>query len=58
MIKLYRAKKESRKRDSKRKRMILQIGKACYHLTQEETSKFLVAGLRTLGVAIFTRRVK
>ena len=36
MIKLYRAKKESRRRDLKRKRFILEIGKKKLHLTAEE----------------------
>lgn len=36
MIKIYRAKKESRVRDKKRDRFILQLGKRKYHITPEE----------------------
>ena len=36
MIKIRPAKNEVRKRDKKRKRLVLTIGKRKYHLTQSE----------------------
>ena len=36
MIKIYRAKKESRTRDKKRRRYILQLGKKRFHITERE----------------------
>jgi len=36
MIKIYRAKKESRRRDKKRCRWIFEIGRKKYHITPSE----------------------
>jgi len=48
MIKLYRAKKESRKRDLKRGRFILQVGKSSWHLSDAEVAGLVIQGLRAL----------
>lgn len=48
MIKLYRARKEFRKRDLKRLRYVLEIGKKKYHLTQDEVALLIMQGLRSL----------
>ncbi len=41
MIKVYRAKNESRKRDKKRDRFILQVGSRKTHMTREEACDLL-----------------
>ena len=39
MIKITKAKGETRKRDLKRNRVLLQVGKYKWHLTKEEMDK-------------------
>lgn len=48
MIQLYRTKKESRKRDKKRGRFILRVGKNSWHLSDHEVAGLVVQGLRAL----------
>lgn len=48
MIKLYKATKEVRSRDKKRKRIVLKIGKRATHLTEKELSFIVVRGIRLL----------
>jgi hypothetical protein len=55
MIKLYRAKKESRKRDLKRERFILEISDCSnvpyrIHLTPTEVRRLTEKGLKALGL--------
>lgn len=50
MIKLYRAKKEFRKRDLKRLRYVLEVGQKHYHLTADEVRQLTAKGLKALGM--------
>jgi len=48
MIKLYRSKKESRKRDLKRQRFIIEFGYVRYHLERAELEKIVRRGISLL----------
>lgn len=48
VIKLHRAKQESRKRDKKRQRFILTIGKKRFHLTPKEVRQLEIRAMTLL----------
>ena len=50
MLQLYKAKKETRKRDVKRGRFILRVGKNRWHLTDAEVAGLVLQGLRALRI--------
>lgn len=59
MIKLYRAKKEFRRRDLKRLRYVLEVGPKHYHLTETEVRQLTEKGLKALGlIAVIYQVVK
>ena len=58
VIYLYKAKNEKRNRDLKRKRLILEVGPVCYHITKKELETLTISFKNLQPVVNFNKEAK